>query len=78
MEQSRQSDTTVPTGKSRDPIASHGVDDPIGADLADAIIEIVCDIEVAGRIYRHTGSDIQRGASSRTTIAGEFEPPVAP
>src|SRR6266446_5961292 len=59
------------TGKASVPIARHRRNDPRSIYLADAIIESVGDVEVAGRIHGHSNWCVQSGAGSRAAIAGE-------
>ena len=64
-------------GEASNPIAGHGGNNPGSIDLADTVIISVGDVEVSGRIHRHPVGEVQRGAGSRNTFAGEGSGPIA-
>lgn len=51
--QQRLRSGTAITGEARDSIASHSRDNPSGADLADAVIKLIGNVNVSGCIRRH-------------------------
>src|SRR5258708_10951913 len=59
------------TGKASLSFACHSLNDSRSIYLADAIIESVSDVEVAGRIHGHPNWGVQSSAGSRAAIAGE-------
>ena len=52
--------------------ARHGGDDPTGpVHPADAVVELIGDVQVARGVHRHIGGDAQAGAGGRATVPGE-------
>src|SRR5205823_402428 len=61
-----------------DAIARHGRDDPRrGSDLANSVVAVVRDVEIAARIQRDTGWAVDARARRRTAIAREAKGAVA-
>src|ERR1019366_9345319 len=58
------------------PIAGNGSDHPI-RDLADAVITIVGNVQVAGWVHGDAGGSVQLGADGRAVVAAEALRPVS-
>src|ERR1039458_3052859 len=64
-------------GIAGDPIASHSGDDAVNVHLADAIVDSVCNIQVADGIESETLGIIQAGVGGRAAIPGIAGDPIA-
>ena len=58
------------------PLPRHGGDDAVGVHLADAVVVVVSNIQVAGGIEGHAVRDTKAGVGGRAAIPGIAEPPL--
>src|ERR1019366_7202214 len=51
--------------------SGHGSDNPTCGDLSNAVVALICDIEVAGTVHGYTSRVVQLSAGCRPSVAGK-------
>ena len=68
---------TAIAGITRAPIARHRADDAVGVHLADALVVLIHNENIANTVHFHAQRGVQRGTGCRPAIAGVARAPIA-